>query len=155
MADLNPEKAYAFAQQLTTIEDCPRLDQAIEALAKDLTEICRSREEAEWLVHKARFTWKKWQGTVGLIELLEAHRRPSAPWPPPAPTLGPKPAVECSECEDFGTVYRDGLHAWCTCQQAETLRSEDPGLVEALNAKRIGAILSRPALAGCGKRASF
>ena len=144
MADLTYERAYQLAQKLTTIDGCPRLDDAVEAIADDLMETCRSREEAELLVHEARFTWKRWQGTAGLIGLLQAQRRPSSVGPPEFPALGPKPPVECALCNDFGTVYRNGVHEWCTCRSARVFREEAPDFIDKANAKRIGVVLQQP-----------
>lgn len=133
---LNHEDAYSLAVRLTTIPDCPRSGEAIEAIADDLVELCGGGElageewtpyqQAKWLVAQAR-RWKTWQGTAGLIELYRERFRTGAPdrtTTGPAyqefPALPAAPEVTCSLCNDFGTT-KDGF---CQCVQGQRMATE-------------------------------
>jgi hypothetical protein len=127
---------YKLAQQLTTIPECPRSDEAIEALARDLEQISGNFREAERIVRDAREKWDRWKGTRGLIELLEALR--------PAPLLanqaidyGPRPAVNCQICGDWGYFSAGGEVEWCRCPAALETRERMPGLTDAMNRKKV------------------
>jgi len=151
MKPLDAEGAYSLSWRLTTIEGCSRHEEAIKAIAEDLLELCKSEEEALALVREARHTWKKWQGTAGLIDLLTAMRRQGTPpvLPPERRTLdmGPKPAIECTVCNDMGWVLHEGGGAiWCTCAQAFSLRKESPDLLRSFSRQlaRSSRPLDRP-----------
>lgn len=137
---LDPRLAYELAQRLTTISECPRFDNAIEALADDLRELCRDRTEAEWLVHEARHNWDAWKGTAGLVELLNAKRR-TAPERQVFEGFGPRPVVDCETCQDFGTVWTGLKHEWCQCRSAAILKASNPTMVDSFNQRKIGNIL--------------
>lgn len=140
---ISPELAHKLAGYLTTIPDCPRSDEAIDVLARDLLKHCVDENEAKWVVDEAREHWPKWKGTVGLIDLLETKRHPPALRPerhvqPRLEELyGPKPPTECDVCNDTGYVWRDGRNEWCACSAGASLSREFPDLVEKLNKRQI------------------
>lgn len=121
---LTDARAYELAEKLTTIPECPRGDAVVKAFAEDLVDICRSEEEAVWVVREAQLTWEKWCGPAGLVNLLKARRAPED--------------TRCGHCAGLNIVKRGGTHFWCTCSGAVREREQrrasgQPDLVEELN----------------------
>lgn len=138
---LTHQRAFELSRRLTTIDGCPRIDEALDSLADDLIEICSSEEEAETLVKEARWTWKKWQGTAGLIELLNSKRRPvTLPRERQKAELGPRPQIACHACNDNGIIREAGRHEWCTCAQGRKMREDMPAWLETLNRTIFGKL---------------
>jgi hypothetical protein len=129
MAKLDPEFAHRLAQRLKTIPECPQSNDAIEAMADDLRKHCADEAEAEWLVSYARDTWEKWRGTRGLLDALET-RRPQLPASNQAIDYGPKPAVECERCNDWGHVTINGKLEFCACNSGDALRAALPAFCD-------------------------
>lgn len=128
---LTEDTAFALAEELSTIPECARSDAAIRALGKDLLRLCKSEEEAVWLVQEARDTWKDWQGTYGLIQSLKSYR------PASEAQLQRTPPI-CSLCTDKGYRGEPGHYVWCNCLVGRTIRANDrlrgdPDVVEQLN----------------------
>jgi len=128
--------AYTLAYRLTLIPECPQAVEAVEALADTLRGLCPDEKTARALVTQACTRWERWKGPHGLLELVQAAR------PAPAPSnqavdLGPKPAIDCAACGDWGYFSDGGEVRWCTCEAGRDTREHTPGLVESLNRKKI------------------
>ena len=121
--------ARKAAEKLATIPDCPRGDTALDLLAEDLAENCRDESEMNLVVQEARRTWKKWQGTAGLVEIIEAKRRKTV-LPPEREVidLGPRPKINCRTCHDFGWFTKEGEHVFCDCAAGVAAKQEWPDL---------------------------
>jgi hypothetical protein len=139
--------AFRLACELTTIPDCPRSDVIIEKLSRDLIRLCSDNAEAEHIVIEACDRWDRWRGTYGLIELLEAARRPELLPANQAIGYGPRPEPACQRCLDFGyRTSEDGRTAqWCTCAAGNETVARYPGLVSSLNRKGIKPLHEPPA----------
>jgi hypothetical protein len=121
--------------RLTTIPDCPRADDAIEALAEDIERLCADDDEARWLVDRAR-EWPKWMGKAGLIELMKEKRPALAPERRTI-DLGPKPPVNCALCQDWGHVFRNGQRTYCSCAAGVQLEADQPDFVEKMHLRKL------------------
>jgi hypothetical protein len=135
LADLDPTVALTLATELTTINDCPRSNIAINAMAQDLIRWCRGwignnnvwppEAQARWLVREAREKWaEKWLGTGALKQLLEARFPPSVRPGNAAQPLGEKPPTECSDCNDTGIIRVRGRHQYCDCDLGARIRTD-------------------------------
>jgi len=134
---VDPAVMFSLAEELTTIPDCPRSEAAVKAVAKDLFRYCQSNDEAIDLVRKAREDWASWKGTAGLIEILQSMRRgpESVPLERRTIDLGPKPAVNCAACQDWGYIFRDGRNQYCAC--AMGVQMEADGLLDSLKMRKM------------------
>jgi hypothetical protein len=132
---VNEKEAYKLAVRLTTIPDCPRVDQAIEALAEDIEKLCTDDDEARWLVDRAR-EWPKWMGKAGLIELMKEKRPALAP-ERRIIDLGPKPPVNCAACQDWGHLFRNGQRAYCSCAAGVQLQADQPDFLEKMRLSKL------------------
>lgn len=135
LADLDPALALVLATELTTIQDCPRSNVAINATAQDLIRWCRGwignnnvwppEAQARWLVREAREKWaEKWLGTGALKQLLDARFPPSNLAGNAAQPLGEKPPIECSDCNDTGIIQVRGRHQYCDCDLGARMRTD-------------------------------
>jgi hypothetical protein len=132
---LSPQVALELAETLTTIEDFPRFQPAIQATAEDLMNLCRDEYQARWLVTTLRRTWTRWQGTEAMIAVYRENWEPRKIVPPPPNQAidWEKIRIECEKCGDTGVIHYAGAYSWCTCHQAEALHKELPDWLEFLS----------------------
>ena len=140
--------AYKLAIQLALIPECPQGDRSLEILAEELERLCADDDEAGAIVTQARDSWERWRGPRGLIELIHERRTPPLPPANQAIDLGPKPAVDCARCGDWGYFSTpDGTVVWCDCDAGKETRERMPGLVDSLKRKQVKPLHEPAAIA--------
>jgi hypothetical protein len=133
LAELDQNIAVELATKFKSILNFPW--DCIEATAEDLIRWCTGAivedhvwppdAQARWLAREARENWEKWLGTAALKQLFDAKFHPPKPSGNAAKPLGEKPPIECSLCNDFGTVFTGNRHRYCDCK-AGMLMASDP-----------------------------
>ena len=113
--ELAPTKAFEFAARLTTIPGFPNRNEAIEALADDLREICVAREldgelwdadrQAVWLTREARLRMTTWGGTSALRQIHTEKFAPERLTSYPNPSYLGNP--QCPDCNGTGYVTKE------------------------------------------------
>jgi len=146
-SELKAATAYDLAGKLNLIPRFPRNDAATACVADWLREICKGaeidgecwtpRRQADWLVCTAVMELENWETGGGLPGVRAIFNRKFNS--PPALVdyqMLPAPEIDCTICNDNGTVEVDGRIYWCTCDQACLLRDEAPNLVIIMNRPR-------------------
>jgi hypothetical protein len=141
----------SLARSLWAVPECPRNAESVTAVAHALQRMCSHEEEAVWLVDQAQ-DWEAWKGIGGLKRLLNEKRyAPSVPLERRVIDLGPKPPVNCAQCQDWGYLWRTGKNEYCSCAEGVRVQTDASGLLEVFNKKNIkgpqalqAAVVRRP-----------
>lgn len=145
--ELEAATAYDLAGKLNLIPRFPRNDAATGCIADWLMKLCKGAEvdgehwtakhQANWLVGAAVMELENWETGGGLPGLQAIFNRRFSPTPAQVDyQMLPAPEIDCTTCNDNGTVEVDGRIYWCTCDQACLLRDEAPNLVIIMNRPR-------------------
>lgn len=141
--------ALKLARYLMSIPGFSPGEGPVEGVAQAIARFCDNEADARWVVAEASSEWHEWKGPAGLKDLLYAHRYPERPPSNQVQDYGPRPAIDCDICQDWGyfTDLADPqkLTRWCDCETGVRQKESHPGLVEALNRSKLKPELILPA----------